>query len=170
MICRTLLLFCALLGLAASPAPVAKMSIASPAFQEGANIPSRFACDGNNVNPALKISDVPAEAKSLVLIMDDPDAPAGLFTHWLVWNLSPQTNVLGEAVKPLGKIGTNDFGQTRYNGPCPPAGTHRYVFKIFALDRELDLSPGAKRVQLDAQMRGHILAQGELMARYAREK
>jgi Raf kinase inhibitor-like YbhB/YbcL family protein len=135
----------------------AKMKITSSAFQEGGNIPS-------------KITGVPSEAKSLVLIVDDPDAPSGLFTHWLIWNIPPQTNSVAEGSAPKGVQGTNDFGTSGYRGPCPPPGTHRYSFKIFALDRELDLRSGAKRSQVDAAMKGHVIAQGELVGRYARRK
>jgi Raf kinase inhibitor-like YbhB/YbcL family protein len=148
----------------------AKMKITSSAFQEGANIPSKFSCDGANTSPPLQISDVPSEAKSLVLIVDDPDAPSGLFTHWTVWNISPQTSTIAEGSTPKGMQGTNDFGKSGYGGPCPPSGTHRYYFKIFALDREMDLPFGAKRGQLDAAMKGHVIAQGELMGRYSRKK
>jgi Raf kinase inhibitor-like YbhB/YbcL family protein len=148
----------------------ASMKITSSAFQQGGNIPSKFSCDGPNTSPPLQISDVPPEAKSLVLIVDDPDAPSGLFTHWVVWNISPQTNSVGEGSAPKGVHGTNDFGKSGYGGPCPPSGTHRYYFKIFALDRQLDLPSGAKRSQLDAAMKGHVVAQGELMGRYSRKK
>ncbi len=148
----------------------AKMKIISSVFQQGGNIPSKFSCDGANTNPPLQISDVPPEAKSLVLIVDDPDAPSGLFTHWAVWNISPQIITIAEGSTPKGVQGTNDFGKSGYGGPCPPSGAHRYYFKIFALDRELDLPSGAKRSQLDAAMKGHVVAQGELMGRYARKK
>ena len=117
----------------------ARMKITSSAFQEGGNIPSKFTCDGSDTSPPLQITGVPSEAKSLVLIADDPDAPSGLFTHWLVWNIPPQTNSIAEGSAPKGVQGTNDFGKSGYKGPCPPPGTHRYSFKIFALDRELDL-------------------------------
>ena len=146
------------------------MKITSSAFQEGASIPSKFSCDGANTSPPLQIGDVPSGAKSLVLIADDPDAPSGLFTHWVVWNISPQTNGIAEGSEPKGVQGKNDFGKLGYGGPCPPSGTHRYYFKIFALDRELDLPPGAKRSQLDAAMKGHVVAQGELIGRYSRKK
>jgi Raf kinase inhibitor-like YbhB/YbcL family protein len=148
----------------------AKMKITSSAFQEGGNIPSKFSCDGADTSPPLQISDIPSGAKSLVLIIDDPDAPSGLFTHWAVWNISPQTNTIDEGSTPKGVQGTNDFGKSGYGGPCPPAGTHRYYFKILALDRELDLPFGAKRGQLDAAMKSHVVAQGELMGRYSRKK
>jgi len=146
-----------------------KMKITTTAFQEGGNIPSKFTCDGADANPPLRFEGVSAEAKSLALIVDDPDAPGGLFTHWLVWNIDPKTTAVEENSAPSNSVqGKNDFGKSGYGGPCPPSGTHRYFFKIFALDRQLDLAAGSKRAQLDAQMRGHIIAQGELMGRYSR--
>ena len=148
----------------------ATMKITSSAFHEGANIPSKFTCDGSDTSPPLQIAGVPSGAKSLVLIVDDPDAPSGLFTHWLVWNIPPQTNLIAEGNTPKGVQGANDFGKSGYRGPCPPPGTHRYSFKIFALDRELDLRSGAKRSQVDAAMKGHVIAKGELVGRYARKK
>lgn len=144
--------------------------ITSSAFQEGGNIPPKFTCDGGNTSPALQISDVPSATKSLVLIVDDPDAPGGVFTHWAVWNISPQTGTIAEGSTPKGVHGTNDFGKSGYGPPCPPSGTHRYFFKVFAVDRQLDLPAGAKRGQLDAAMKGHVIAQGELMGRYSRKK
>jgi Raf kinase inhibitor-like YbhB/YbcL family protein len=148
----------------------ARIKVASSAFQEGGNIPSKFTCDGSDTSPPLQITGVPSEAKSLVLIVDDPDAPSGLFTHWLIWNISPQINSIAEDSAPKGVQGANDFGKSGYRGPCPPPGTHRYSFKIFALDRELDLPSGAKRSQVDAAIKGHVVAQGELVGRYARKK
>jgi Raf kinase inhibitor-like YbhB/YbcL family protein len=145
-----------------------KMKITSSAFQQGANIPSKFSCDGADTSPSLQIQEIPPEAKSLVLIVDDPDAPSGLFTHWIVWNISPQTSTIAEGSAPKGTRGTNDFGKSSYGGPCPPSGTHRYFFKIFALDQELNLASGSKRAQLDSAMKGHVIAQGELMGRYSR--
>ena len=159
-----------LAAIASFAAGGAKMKITSSAFQEGGNIPSKFSCDGGNTSPPLQISNVPPEAKSLVLIVDDPDAPSGLFTHWAVWNISPQTSTVAEGRTPKGVQGTNDFGRSGYGGPCPPSGMHRYYFKIFALDRELDLPFGAKRSQLEAALKGHAIAQGELMGRYSRKK
>jgi Raf kinase inhibitor-like YbhB/YbcL family protein len=159
-----------LASIASFAAGGAKMKITSSAFQEGANIPSKFTCDGSDASPPLQIADVPLGAKSLALIVDDPDAPSGLFTHWIVWNILPQTGAIGEGSTPNGVQGANDFGKSGYGGPCPPSGTHRYYFKIFALDRKLDLPFGAKRGQLDAAMKGHVLAQGELMGRYSRRK
>src|SRR5437773_2141413 len=148
----------------------AKMKITSPAFQQGGNIPSKFSCDGGNTNPPLQLSDVPSEAKSLVLIVDDSDAPGGSFTHWAVWNISPETTAIAEGSTPKGVQGTNDFGKSGYGAPCPPSGAHRYYFKIFALDRQLDLSSGARRGQLDAAMKGHVVGQAELMGKYSKHK
>ena len=146
------------------------MKVTSSAFQEGGNIPSKFTCDGGNTSPPLQIAGVPSEAKTLVLIADDPDAPGGLFTHWLVWNIPPQTNSIAEGSAPKGVQGTNDFGKSGYGAPCPPSGSHRYYFRVFALDHELTLPAGAKRSQLNGAMKGHVVAQGELMGRYARKK
>ena len=160
----------ALAAMASFAARGGKMKVTSFAFQEGANIPSKFTCDGENTSPPLQIADIPSEAKSLALVVDDPDVPSGLFTHWAVWNIPPQTSAVGEGNVPKGVQGTNDFAKSGYGGPCPPSGTHRYYFKIFALDRELDLPFGAKRGQLDAAMKGHVVAQGELMGRYSRKK
>jgi len=144
------------------------ISITSSSFQAGGDIPAKFTCNGTNVSPELQISSVPNEAKSLVLIVDDPDAPRGLFTHWIVWNIDPKTTRVAENSPPTAGVqGTNDFAKRNYGGPCPPSGTHRYFFKIFALDIKLELKPSARRAELDAAMRGHVLAQGELMVRYS---
>ena len=147
------------------------MKITSSAFQEGGTIPDKFSKSGQNVNPPLRMEGAPAEAKSLLLIMDDPDAPVGLFTHWLVWNIDPKTTEIAENSVPKGAVqGTNDYPNPGYGGPQPPSGTHRYYFKIFALDQILDLKSGAKRAEVDAAMRGHVIAQGELMGRYSHKK
>ena len=147
-----------------------KMKISSPAFQEGGTIPEKFSKSGQNVSPELRIEGAPAEAKSLALIVDDPDAPVGLFTHWLVWNIDPKTTEIAENSVPKGALqGTNDFPGRGYDGPQPPSGTHRYYFKIFALDRMLDLKSGAKRREVDAAMKGHVTTQGELMGRYSKK-
>ncbi|PYL72348.1 MAG: YbhB/YbcL family Raf kinase inhibitor-like protein [Verrucomicrobia bacterium] len=149
----------------------AKMKITSSAFQEGGDIPSKFSRDGGNVNPPLRFEGAPPNAKSLVLIVDDPDAPVGLFTHWLVWNIDPKTTEIPERGTPKGAVqGTNDYPNLGYGGPQPPSGTHRYYFKIFALDQTLDLRSGAKRQELDKAMSGHVIAQGELMGRYSHSK
>ena len=160
----------ALMALVSFAAGEAKMKITSSAFQQAGNIPSQFTCDGADRSPPLQIAEIPSGAKSLVLIVDDPDAPNGLFTHWIVWNIPPQTNAITEGSAPKGVQGTNDFGKSGYGGPCPPSGTHRYYFKVFALDGELDLPSGSKRGQLDAAMKGHVIAQGQLMGRYTKQK
>jgi len=149
----------------------ATMKITSSVFSEGGTIPDKYAKAGQNVNPPLRIEGTPADAKSLLLIMDDPDAPVGLFTHWLVWNIDPKTPEITENSVPKGAVqGTNDYPGSGYDGPQPPSGTHRYYFKVFALDQTLDLKPGAKRKEVDAAMRGHVIAQGELMGRYSHKK
>lgn len=147
------------------------MKISSSAFPEGSDIPAKFSRDGGNVNPALRIEGVPADAKSLVLVMDDPDAPMGLFTHWLLWNVDPKTTEIAENSTPKGAVrGTNDYPTLGYGGPQPPSGTHRYYFKIFALDQTLNLPTGAKRKELEKAMNGHVIAQGQLMGRYTHRK
>jgi len=157
-------------ALVAFAAGGAKMKISSSAFQEGGTIPEKFSKNGQNVSPELRIEGAPAEAKSLALIVDDPDAPVGLFTHWLVWNIEPKTTEIAENSPPNGAVqGTNDYPNLGYGGPQPPSGTHRYYFKIFALDRILDLKSGAKRREVDAAMRGHVIDQGELMGRYSKK-
>jgi Raf kinase inhibitor-like YbhB/YbcL family protein len=164
-ICFALAIF---IGVILNVNAASSISISSPAFQAGGDIPAKFTCNGTNISPELQISGVPNEAKSLALIVDDPDAPRGLFTHWIVGNIDPKTTRVGENSAPAGAVqGTSDFGKRNYGGPCPPSGTHRYFFKIFALDTKLELKASARRAELDAAMRGHVLAQGELMARYS---
>ena len=144
-----------------------QMTITTPAFPAGGEIPAKFTCNGQSTSPELRISGTPPGAKSLVLIADDPDAPGGVFTHWLVWSINPQTTRWAENSVPAGALqGTNDFSKKGYGPPCPPSGTHRYIFKIFALDRPLELKAGARRADVKGGMRGHILAQGELIGRY----
>jgi len=146
------------------------MKITSPAFQDKGTIPEKFSKNGQNVSPELRIAGAPAEAKSLVLIVDDPDAPVGVFTHWLVWNIDPKTTDIPEGSMPSGATqGKNDFGEIGYGGPQPPSGTHRYYFKILALDCTLDLKSGAKRRELDAATKGHVIAQGQLMGHYSKK-
>lgn len=150
---------------------LAKLMISSPAFEHGALMPGKYTCDGENINPPLEISGIPAGAKSLVLIMDDPDAPSGIWDHWLKWNIpvaSGTTVIVKEGEAPLGVSGRGTGGQTNYQGPCPPSGTHRYFFKVYALDTELALPEGGSKAELEAAMAGHVLAQGELVGRYSR--
>jgi Raf kinase inhibitor-like YbhB/YbcL family protein len=145
------------------------MTVISPVFQAGGKIDAQYSCTGANVNPSLWFRGVPAETKSLALIVDDPDAPGGLFTHWLVWNIDPAITKIGERSVPKGAVqGTNDFGNVRYGGPCPPSGTHRYFFRVFALDQVLELPSGSKRSELERALAGHVLARAELMAYYSR--
>lgn len=165
--CAVAMLFAVTASFAAGGAG---MTIGSSAFHQGGDIPAKFTCDGGGTSPPLQITGIPSEAKSLVLIADDPDAPSGMFTHWLVWNIPPQTNSVAEGSPPKGVLGKNDFGKSGYGAPCPPTGAHRYYFRVFALDRELSLPSGAKRSQLEAAMKGHVIAQGELMGRYARKQ
>jgi len=147
-----------------------KIKVTSSAFQEGGAIPEKFAKNGQNVSPELRIEGVPAEAKSLALVLDDPDAPGGLFTHWLAWNIDPKTTQIPEGNAPSGAMqGKNDFGESGYGGPQPPSGTHRYYFKIFAVNSRLELRPGAKRKEFDAAIKGRVLAQGQLMGRYSKK-
>ncbi len=159
----------------AQPSPakteVKKMEIKSSAFQEGGMIPKQYTCDGQNVSPPLEWSGVPQEARSLVLIADDPDAPDGTFTHWVVFNMPATTKSLSEnvargTIEGAGRQGKNDFSKNGYGGPCPPSGTHRYFFKLYALNANLALDDGATKSQVEAAMDGHILAQGELMGKY----
>jgi Raf kinase inhibitor-like YbhB/YbcL family protein len=145
-----------------------RVEVSSSAFSAGGDIPTQFSCKGDNMNPPLEIRGVPSTAKSLVLILDDPDAPGGLFTHWIVWNILPSTSGIAQKSVPGGGVeGTNGFGKKGYGGPCPPSGTHRYIFHIFALDQKLDLQAGAKRAALDKAIASHIIARGELTARFS---
>jgi Raf kinase inhibitor-like YbhB/YbcL family protein len=159
--------FVTLTALISAHGSISAIVVTSPAFSAGAEIAVKYTCNGQSVSPELRISGTPPAAKSLALIMEDPDAPGGLFTHWLLWNIPPQTTKLAENSVPPGALqGTNDFSRRDYGAPCPPSGTHRYVFKIFALDQPIELKAGARRAEVEAAMKGHILAQGELMGRY----
>lgn len=153
---------------------MANIQITSSAFEEGKFIPSKYTCDGADVSPPLKWSNAPQNTKTFALICDDPDAPVGTWVHWVLYNIPATITELPEGVpsdKTLsnGAIhGINDFKKYGYGGPCPPSGTHRYYFKIYALDTELKLAPGAKKSDVEKAMEGHILAKGELMGRYKR--
>lgn len=146
------------------------MIIISPSFKNNDNIPKKFTCDGGDINPELHIENVPEEAQSLALIVDDPDAPGGTFTHWIVWNISPRTSIIKEESVPPGAVeGMTDFGRSGYGGPCPPPGKpHRYYFKIYALNSLIDLPPGATREKLEKKMEGRILAKAEIVGIYQR--
>ncbi len=143
------------------------MKLTSPAFENSQIIPAQYTCDGENVNPPLKIDGVPPEAKSLVLVVDDPDAPAGNWIHWLVWNIDPKTSLIEEDDVPEEAVqGTNSFGKDRYGGPCPPSGTHRYFFKLLALDTSLSLESSATIEDAERAMEEHLLDETELVGLY----
>ena len=151
------------------PEHILSMTITSPSFKNNEMIPKQFTCDGNNANPELDIADVPQNAKSLALIMHDPDAPmTGGFTHWVVWNIGPKTtDIKQESVPPGASEGINSRN-AGYTGPCPPSGTHRYFFKLYALDTMLALSASTTKDDLESAMQGHTLAEAELIGLYSR--
>lgn len=127
-------------------------------FDDGERIPSKYTCDGKDVNPPLEFLDIPKNAKSLALIVDDPDSPAKIWTHWILWNISPHIKNIKENSAPLGaREGMNGFGNVGYGGPCPHSGEHRYQFKLFALDAELNLPNGSKKNEVERVMKGHIV-------------
>lgn len=147
---------------------VSNLKIKSSAFSAGDSIPSRYTCDGEDVNPPLEVENLPDGTKSLVLIIEDPDAPKQVWDHWLVWNIPPENSIDEDSIP--GKEGKNSFGKHHYGGPCPPSGTHRYFFKVFALEDQLDLPENAEKEELEEAMVGKILAKGELMGLYSRNK
>ena len=152
-----------------------KMTITSSAFTNGGMIPKKYTADGPDVSPPLAFAGIPAGAKKIALICDDPDAPRGTWVHWVIYNLPADTRQLPEHVPTQPTLangarqGVNDSGSIGYRGPAPPSGTHRYFFKAYALDTELDLQPGTTKAQLVKAMQGHILAQGELVGKYSRK-
>ena len=141
------------------------MKITSPSFENNGAIPERFTCDGKDVNPKLMISEIPGSAKTLALIMDDPDAPMGTWVHWVMWNIPPGN--IPENSTP-GTQGLNSWGRKRYGGPCPPSGVHHYFFKVYALDCRLNLPEGATKEDLLKAMEGHIIEKAELIGTYQR--
>ena len=176
----------ALLGCASGPhppppAPSAKPSsdqkefkVTSVAFKEGQPIPRQYTCSGVNVSPPLEWGTAPKPARTIAIIADDPDAPGGTWTHWVLYNLPAENIGLVENVPETetlragGFQGKNDFGKISYGGPCPPSGTHRYFFKIYAVDTELPLKAGATKAELEKALEGHVVAQGQLMGTYAK--
>lgn len=158
------------------------LTVTSEAFEQNGTIPQKYTCDGENISPMLSIGDVPAEAQSLVLVMDDPDIPAEItaqrgievFDHWVVFNISPDVTRVEEGSEPAGVAGVNSAGNTGYTGPCPPSQyeptEHRYIFTVYALDTELALSAGASKQEVLDAMDGHVLAQGELLGKYERSQ
>lgn len=149
------------------------MKLSSPAFEHGGKIPSRYTCDGDNINPPLIFASIPPETRSLALIMDDPDVPKrlradGMWDHWIIFNLPPNLTEIPEATEPPGIHGLGTSGNLAYFGPCPPDREHRYFFKLYALDQELPLTEKATKKEVEQAMSGHILAQAELIGRYER--
>lgn len=151
-----------------------EIKITSSAFTEGGLLPAKYTCDGTDVSPPLQWDAVPQGTKSIALICDDPDAPMGTWVHWVLFNLPAEAKELTENIPPEKTLangarqGTNDFRKIGYGGPCPPSGTHRYFFKIYALDAKVNLEAGANKRQLLKAMEGHILAQGQLIGKYKR--
>lgn len=144
------------------------MRVTSTAFSQGEMIPSKYTCDGDNVNPTLEFHHIDPSARSLVLFMDDPDAPSGTWDHWILWNLSPDETVILEGSDPKAVHGRTSSGDLGYGGPCPPHGSHRYFFRVYALDSLLDLSEGSSKRQVESAMSGKILQYAELMGTYSR--
>ena len=143
-----------------------ELTITSSAFESKGVIPAKYTCDGEDVNPPLSFEGVPEGTESLVLIVDDPDAPMGTWDHWVVWNI-PSVEKIEENNVP-GTEGLNDFGKHSYGGPCPPSGTHRYYFKVYALDRKLDLPSNSRKRNVEKAMEEHILAKGQIVGLYSR--
>jgi len=152
------------------------LELTSTAFTEGKSIPSKFTCDGTDISPPLAWSGAPSETKTFALIADDPDAPGGMWVHWVAWNIPASTTTFAEGMEKGAGLadgtrqGISDFKRPGYGGPCPPSGTHRYFFKLYALDTALELPAAATKSALEAAMKGHILAQAQLMGTYARQR
>ncbi len=150
------------------------LEVTSPAFEDGGLIPRKYTCDGEDISPPIRWRGIPPGTASIALISDDPDAPVGTWVHWVIFNIPPNTEGLEEGIPPEGVLsngarqGLNDFRRIGYGGPCPPRGVHRYYFKVYALDKVLDLGPGITKERLLEAMEGHILDRGELMGRYGR--
>lgn len=147
-----------------------QLKVTSPAFKDNGFIPAKYTCDGENVNPPLQIENIPEGTKTLVLIMDDPDAPSCTWDHWIVWNILPESKAfmyIKENSVP-GIQGLNSFGKHSYGGPCPPSGTHRYFFKVYALDTELKIELNSRKKGVEEAMEEHILAKGEIIGLYRR--
>lgn len=142
------------------------MKLTSPAFKDGSNMPSKFTCEGEDINPELLIENIPDKTKSLALIVDDPDAPMKTWIHWVVYDMPPVNRIAENSIP--GKQGINDFRRKNWGGPCPPSGTHRYYFKIYALDKMLLLDEGVNKATLEKAMEGHTLAKAELVGLYKR--
>ncbi len=144
------------------------MQISSPEFQHNQAIPRKFTCQGDDINPTLIISGIPKETKSLALIVDDPDAPRGTWIHWVVYNMPVLERIEEDSIP--GTQGVNSAGEFTYHGPCPPSGTHRYFFKVYALDTELNLNAGIAKADLEQAIQGHVLDKAELIGLYKKEQ
>jgi Raf kinase inhibitor-like YbhB/YbcL family protein len=144
------------------------MQIVSTAFTNNSKIPEEYTCVGKNINPPLGFIDVPTDAKSLALIMDDPDAPNGTFTHWVIYNIPPDVQMVEEASIPPGMVAKNSAGENQYMGPCPPSGEHRYYFKLYALGTILSVTDINSKEQLQEAMKGHIIEDSELMGLFSK--
>jgi len=140
------------------------LKVRSVAFSDGGSIPLRYTCEGENVNPPLQVGSLPEHTKSLALIVEDPDAPRGTFDHWIEWNIPPNEGISENSIP--GIQGKNSFGKRGYGGPCPPSGSHRYIFKVYALDNELNIPAGSDKKTLQQALEGHVLASGELLGHY----
>ena len=146
------------------------MKITSSAFQNNQSIPAKYSCDGEDVNPPLTFSELPDNTQSLVLIMDAPDAPAGTWVHWTIWNINPTTTEIAENSVPEGAVeGITSSGSAGYGGPCPPSGEHRYIFKLYALDAMLELDASADKAALEQEMQSYILGKADLTGLYRRQ-
>lgn len=146
----------------------ATLKISSPAFEHESYIPARYSCDGSNTNPPIVVNGIPNGTVSLALIVEDPDAPGKIFDHWIVWNIKPE-KLIAEGSVP-GKVGKNSLGEYKYTGPCPPSGTHRYYFKVYALDTTLDLEHEVDKKLVEQALKDHVLAYGELMGLYKKKE
>ena len=168
-----LIILIILVGCTSTNLVVNKMKLTSFVFVNNGEIPSKYTCDDKNISPPLEISDVPKNAKSLVLIMDDPDAikPAEkVWDHWIVFNIPADTTKINEGEEPKGIHGRGTGGNSKYSGPCPPDAMHRYFFKLYALDTNLEVREGASKREVEESMKGHILDQATLMGTYERVK
>lgn len=144
------------------------MEITSTAFSDGTQIPKRYGCDGDGMNPPLEFTDVPAEARALALVVDDPDAPGGTFVHWVLWNMPATLREIPENWEPEPgvSVGANGAGKNSWYPPCPPSGIHHYHFKLYALDQKIDLAEGSDKGELEKAMEGHTIAQTKLVGTY----
>lgn len=170
---RTFLLFIAaplIFFIAAPSRETSRMKIVSSAFADHQSIPAKYTCDGDDVIPPLTFEGVSAEAASLALVMDDPDAPVGTWDHWVVWNIPSKTTGVVEGKTPEGIVGKNSWGKNAWGGPCPPDRQHRYFFTLYALDTKVDLSRNSRKADLEKAMKGHILEKTQLVGLYERRR